>query len=197
MVITHSSALTCMLDSVRRPRPPSCPKCPVPRGCAPRSSCSHTTASTQVTAHATDSISTASARDRRDHHHPRLGCARPAYLRTTMLTLLPALAGFAFLDSLDLLLVGVTAAVIFDSRLRRRSPVPAGLGFLTGVLTAPVTFGGCTVLGIGWLPDLLDFRLPPAVRFRRELLAGAVLLVLPALPATGGPRPSPAPPGAL
>ncbi|HLS78781.1 MAG TPA: GAP family protein [Nocardia sp.] len=102
-----------------------------------------------------------------------------------MLTLLPALAGFAFLDSLDLLLVGVTAAVIFDSRLRRRSPVPAGLGFLTGVLTATVTFGVCTVLGIGWLTDLFDFRLTPAVRFRGELLAGTVLLVLAALPATG------------
>ncbi|WP_040797309.1 GAP family protein [Nocardia higoensis] len=102
-----------------------------------------------------------------------------------MLTLLPALAGFAFLDSLDLLLVGVTAAVIYDSRLRRRSPVPAGLGFLVGVFVATVVFGVCTVLGIGWLTDLFDFRLTPAIRFRGELLAGTVLLVLAALPATG------------
>lgn len=102
-----------------------------------------------------------------------------------MLTLLPALAGFAFLDSLDLLLVGVTAAVIYDSRLRRRSPVPSGLGFLTGVFVATVAFGVCTVLGIGWLTDLIDFRLTPATRFRLELLAGTVLLVLATLPATG------------
>ncbi|MBF6354603.1 GAP family protein [Nocardia higoensis] len=102
-----------------------------------------------------------------------------------MLTLLPALAGFAFLDSLDLLLVGVTAAVIYDSRLRRRSPVPAGLGFLAGVFAATVAFGVCTVLGIGWLTDLFDFHLTPAIRFRGELLAGTVLLVLAALPATG------------
>ncbi|MBF6291682.1 GAP family protein [Nocardia farcinica] len=102
-----------------------------------------------------------------------------------MLTLLPALAGFAFLDSLDLLLIGVTAAVVYDSRLRRRSPVPGGASFLAGVFVTTVAFGVCTVLGIGWLTDLVDFRLTPAIRYRGELAAGTILLVLAALPSTG------------
>nr|WP_230329626.1 hypothetical protein [Nocardia aurantiaca] len=46
-----------------------------------------------------------------------------------MLIFLLALAGFAFLDSLDVLLVGVTMAVVYDSRLSRRSAVPGALSF--------------------------------------------------------------------
>jgi len=44
-----------------------------------------------------------------------------------MPALLLPLAGFAFLDSLNLLNLGVTTAVVYDSRLSRRSPLPAGL----------------------------------------------------------------------
>ncbi|MBF6212620.1 GAP family protein [Nocardia puris] len=108
-----------------------------------------------------------------------------------MSTLLLALAGFAFLDSLDLLLVGVTAAVVADSKLARRSPLPGGLSFVAGVFAMTTAFGILTVLGIGWLTELVDFRMTPAIRYRGELVAAAVLLALAALPA-GSVREPPA-----
>ena len=49
-----------------------------------------------------------------------------------MPALLLPLAGFAFLDSLNVLNLGVTTAVVYDSRLSRRSPLPAGLSFVGG-----------------------------------------------------------------
>ncbi|WP_280383572.1 GAP family protein [Nocardia wallacei] len=101
-----------------------------------------------------------------------------------MVILLLALAGFAFLDSLDVLLVGVTTAVIYDSRLSRRSPVPGVVSFLAGVFAVTTTFGICTVLGLNFLTDLVDFDLTPALRYWGELAVGLVLLVL------GGVRPS-------
>ncbi|NEW37195.1 hypothetical protein GV791_32270, partial [Nocardia cyriacigeorgica] len=58
-----------------------------------------------------------------------------------MLALLFALAGFAFIDSMDLLLVGVTTAIVFDSKLGRRSPVPGGLSFIAGVFAVTTAFG--------------------------------------------------------
>jgi hypothetical protein len=50
-----------------------------------------------------------------------------------MVTLLLALTRFAFLDSLNVLSIGVTMAVVCDSRLSRRSPVPGGLSFPSAV----------------------------------------------------------------
>ncbi|MFD8244681.1 GAP family protein [Nocardia sp. NPDC059691] len=95
-----------------------------------------------------------------------------------MWILLLALAGFAFLDSLDLLLIGVTTAVVYDSRLSRRSPLVSGLSLLAGVFAVTTAFGICTILGIGFLTDLFDFEVTPTVRYWAELLAGVVLIAL-------------------
>ncbi|WP_406269883.1 GAP family protein [Nocardia sp. NBC_00881] len=102
-----------------------------------------------------------------------------------MPTLLLALAGLAFLDSLDVLLVGVTTVVVFDSRLSRRSPLVGGLSFLAGVFAVTTAFGLCTVLGIGFLTDLVDLEITPTVRYRCELGLGAVLIALASIRMTG------------
>ncbi|BBY37218.1 hypothetical protein MMAN_13520 [Mycobacterium mantenii] len=101
-----------------------------------------------------------------------------------MAALVLALAGLAFLDSLNVLNVGVVSAVIFDSRLGRRSPVPGALSYVAGVFAVTTTFGVCTVLGIGFITEVLDFHLTPAIRFRGELLLGAVLVGLAFFPLT-------------
>ncbi|MGW4367064.1 GAP family protein [Nocardia takedensis] len=106
-----------------------------------------------------------------------------------MVTLLIALAGFAFLDSLDVLLVGVTTAVVTDSRLGRRSPLPGGLSFLGGVFLVTTTFGLCTVLGLTFLTDLIDFRLTPTQRYWGELLIGLGLLGFACLPVRAAGEP--------
>lgn len=100
-----------------------------------------------------------------------------------MIALLIALAGFAFIDSLDLLLVGVTAAVVVDSRLARQSPVPGGASFIAGVFAVTTTFGLLAVLGIDFLTDLVDFELTPTVRTWGALAFGLALFVLAAVPA--------------
>ncbi|WP_280252533.1 GAP family protein [Nocardia abscessus] len=102
-----------------------------------------------------------------------------------MSTLLLALAGFAFLDSLDLLLIGVTTAVVYDSRLSRRSPLVGGLSLLAGVFAVTTAFGICTILGIGFVTELIDFRITPAVRYWGELAAGVVLIALASIRMTG------------
>ncbi|MEU8901617.1 GAP family protein [Nocardia sp. NPDC048505] len=102
-----------------------------------------------------------------------------------MLIFLLALAGFAFLDSLDALLVGVTAAVIYDSRLGRRSPVPGALSLMGGVFAVTTVFGLCTVLGIGFLTDLVDIEITPAMRYRATLVAGVALVALGAVRFSG------------
>ncbi|MCC3328631.1 GAP family protein [Nocardia abscessus] len=106
-----------------------------------------------------------------------------------MSTLLLALAGFAFLDSLDLLLIGVTTAVVYDSRLSRRSPLVGGLSLLAGVFAVTTAFGICTILGIGFVTELIDFRITPAVRYWGELAAGVVLIVLASIRMTGTAAP--------
>lgn len=98
--------------------------------------------------------------------------------------LLLALAGLALLDSLNVLNAGVVSAVIFTSRLSRRSPVPGALSFIVGVFAVTTTFGLCTVLGLSLLTDLLDFHLTPAIRFRGELILGVVLIGLAFFPLT-------------
>lgn len=101
-----------------------------------------------------------------------------------MVALVLALAGLAFLDSLNVLNLGVVSAVIFDSRLNRRSPVPGSLSFIAGVFAVTTTFGLCTVLGLGVLTQLLGFHLTPAIRFRGELILGLVLICLAYFPLT-------------
>lgn len=101
-----------------------------------------------------------------------------------MATLALALAGLALLDSLNVLNVGVVSAVIFDSRLGRRSPIPGALSYIAGVFAVTTAFGVCTVLGIGFITEVLDFHLTPAIRFRGELLLGIVLIGLAYFPLT-------------
>jgi cytochrome c biogenesis protein CcdA len=92
--------------------------------------------------------------------------------------LLLALAGLAMLDSANVLNIGVVSAVVYDSRLGRRSPIPGGLSFVAGVFAVTTTFGLCVVLGLSFLTDVLDFKITPALRFRGELLLGVVLICL-------------------
>ncbi|MEU4316700.1 GAP family protein [Nocardia sp. NPDC024068] len=108
-----------------------------------------------------------------------------------MVALLLALAGFAFIDSLDLLLVGVTAAVVVDSRLGRRSPLPGGLSFVAGVFAVTTAFGILAVLGIDFLTDLVDFELTPTIRAWGELVFGLALIVVACLPAGARAEPPP------
>src|ERR1700704_1467013 len=82
-----------------------------------------------------------------------------------MLALLLPLLGFALLDSLNVLNLGVTTAVVYDSRLGRRSALPSGLSFVGGVFTAITTFGILTVLGLNFLTDRFDFDLTPPLRY--------------------------------
>ncbi|MEB4209853.1 GAP family protein [Mycobacterium sp. 94-17] len=101
-----------------------------------------------------------------------------------MVALALALAGLAFLDSLNVLNLGVVSAVIFDSRLGRRSPMPGALSYIAGVFAVTTTFGMCAVLGLGLVTEVLDFHLTPAIRFRGELLLGLVLIGLAYFPLT-------------
>ncbi|MGW0359216.1 GAP family protein [Nocardia nova] len=112
-----------------------------------------------------------------------------------MVIFLLALAGFALLDSLDVLLVGVTTAVVLDSRLSRRSPVPGASSFLVGVFAVTTAFGICTVLGLHFLTDLIHFELTPTIRYCGELGIGAALLLLGSVRLSG--RTSTVPPWAL
>ena len=82
------------------------------------------------------------------------------------------------LDSANVLNIGVVSAVVYDSRLGRRSALPGGLSFVAGVFAVTVTFGLCVVLGLSFLTDVLDFKITPALRFRGELLLGVVLICL-------------------
>lgn len=89
-----------------------------------------------------------------------------------------ALSGLAFLDSLSVLNIGVVSAVAYDSRLSRRSPIPGGASFLAGVFAVTTTFGLCTVLGLSFLTELIDFEITPTTRYRGELALGLVLICL-------------------
>jgi cytochrome c biogenesis protein CcdA len=95
-----------------------------------------------------------------------------------MAALVLALTGLAFLDSLNVLNVGVVSAVVYDSRLSRRSPIPGGLSFIAGVFAVTTTFGLCTVVGLGILTDLTNVEITPGIRYRGELLLGLVLICL-------------------
>jgi cytochrome c biogenesis protein CcdA len=107
-----------------------------------------------------------------------------------MLALLLPLVGFAFLDSLNVLNLGVTTAVVYDSRLRRRSPLPAGLSFVGGVFAATTTFGVGVVLGLTFLTTQVDIEVTPTVRYWGQLVLGLVLIAVAALTGSArGPKP--------
>jgi cytochrome c biogenesis protein CcdA len=95
-----------------------------------------------------------------------------------MAALLLAFCGFALLDSLNVLNVGVASAVVYDSRLSRRSAVPGGLSFIAGVFAVTTTFGVCMVLGLTFLTDAIEFELTPTIRYWGELALGLVLIGL-------------------
>lgn len=106
-----------------------------------------------------------------------------------MPSLILPLAGFAFLDSLNVLNLGVTTAVVYDSRLSRRSPLPAGLSYLAGVYVATTTFGIAAVMGLTFLTSRVDIEVTPTVRYWGQLLIGLVLIAVAALPSRSGPKP--------
>jgi cytochrome c biogenesis protein CcdA len=106
-----------------------------------------------------------------------------------MPALLLPLAGFAFLDSLNLLNLGVTTAVVYDSRLTRRSPLPAGLSFIAGVFTATSTTGVCIVLGLTFLTQRVDIEVTPTVRYWGQLVLGLVLIAVASLSSSNGRQP--------
>ncbi len=109
-----------------------------------------------------------------------------------MLGLLLPLLGFAFLDSLNVLNVGVTSAVVYDSRLRRRSALPAGLSFVGGVFTATTVFGVLTVLGLNFLTGRIDVEITPTVRYWGQLALGVVLIAVASLSGRAGTAAAPA-----
>ncbi len=90
----------------------------------------------------------------------------------------------ALLDSANVLNIGVVSAVVYDSRLGRRSPIPGGLSYIAGVFAVLTVFGLCMVLGLSFLTDVVDFEMTPALRFRGELLLGLVLIGLAYFPLT-------------
>lgn len=106
-----------------------------------------------------------------------------------MLGLLLPLLGFALLDSLNVLNLGVTSAVVYDSRLSRRSALPGGLSFIGGVFAATSTFGVLTVLGLGFLTDRADLEVTPTLRYWGQLVLGVVLIAVASL--SGSARPTP------
>jgi cytochrome c biogenesis protein CcdA len=106
-----------------------------------------------------------------------------------MLGFLLPLVGFAFVDSLNVLNLGVTSAVVYDSRLSRRSALPAGLSFVAGVFVATTAFGVLTVLGLSHLADRVEFELTPTVRYWGQLVLGLVLVAVASF--SGSARPTP------
>lgn len=106
-----------------------------------------------------------------------------------MLGLLLPLLGFALLDSLNVLNLGVTSAVVYDSRLSRSSALPGGLSFITGVFAATSTFGVLTVLGLTFLTDRVDLEVTPTLRYWGQLVLGVVLIAVASL--SGSARPTP------
>lgn len=99
-----------------------------------------------------------------------------------MVALLFALVGLALLDATNVLLIGITTAVVYDARVSRRSPVRGGLAFIGGVLAATTIFGFLTVLGIGYITDLVDFELTPTMRHWGAIAIGLVLIGVAAIP---------------
>lgn len=93
-----------------------------------------------------------------------------------MLALVMTLSGMAAVESLNVLNLGVTSAIVYDSRLHRRSPLPGGLSFLAGLFLATVAVGVTVVLGVSLFTELHRLDLTPTMRYRGELIAGATLV---------------------
>ena len=102
-----------------------------------------------------------------------------------MLAFLLALLGFALLDSVNVLNLGVTTAIVYDSRLSRRSALPSGLSFVAGVFIAITTFGVLTVLGLNFLTDRFEIDLTPTIRYWGQLILGVVLITVAIVSSTG------------
>jgi hypothetical protein len=100
-----------------------------------------------------------------------------------MLALLVTLSGFALVESLNVLNLGATSAIIYDSRLHRRSALPGGLSFIAGLFVATAAIGITVMLGVSLLTELTAFELTPKTRYRGELAVGAVLVCLACYPA--------------
>jgi cytochrome c biogenesis protein CcdA len=101
-----------------------------------------------------------------------------------MTALVLALCGLAVLDSLNVLNIGAVSAIVYDSRLNRRSPVAGGLSYITGVFAVLITFGICVVLGLSFLTDLIDLEISPTMQYRAELLLGIGLIAFAFFPLT-------------
>lgn len=99
-----------------------------------------------------------------------------------MLALIMTLSGFAVVESLNVLNIGVTAAIVYDSRRHRRTPIPAGLSFVLGSFLATAAVGITVVLGVAFFTELTALRLTPAIRYRGALLVGLVLICLACFP---------------
>jgi len=99
-----------------------------------------------------------------------------------MLRLLLSLSGIALVESLNVLNLGVTSGIAYDSRLRRRSPLPGGLSFLAGLFAATLAVGIAVVLGVDLLTELTAFRMTPTLRYRGELVIGVVLVSVACFP---------------
>lgn len=109
-----------------------------------------------------------------------------------MLKLLISLSGIALVESLNVLNLGVTSGIAYDSRLRRRSPLPGGLSFLAGLFAATLAVGIAVVLGVDLLTELTAFRMTPTLRYRGELVIGVVLVGVACFP-SAAKRTSPGP----
>lgn len=92
--------------------------------------------------------------------------------------LLLTLVGFALIDSLNVLVIAAITAVVYDSRISRRSPVPGGLSLICGVFVATTTFGIGIVLGLQFLNAVVDFEITPTIRYWGELVLGLVLIAV-------------------
>ncbi|CPY90766.1 Protein of uncharacterised function (DUF2910) [Mycobacteroides abscessus] len=99
-----------------------------------------------------------------------------------VLTLLLTFAGFACLDALNVLNIGVATTIVYVTRLERRSVFPGGLSFVTGLFVALFTFGVATVLGVRSLTDVAaGAEITPSTRYWAQLVIGVLLIAVAAL----------------
>ncbi|MGH3722794.1 MAG: GAP family protein [Mycobacterium sp.] len=99
-----------------------------------------------------------------------------------MLTLLLAFAGFACLDAFNVLNIGIATTIVYVTRLERRSALPGGLSFITGLFVALFTFGVATVLGVRSLTDVAGgSEITPSTRYWAQLIIGILLIAFASL----------------
>lgn len=99
-----------------------------------------------------------------------------------MLALLLTMAGFALVESLNVLNLAVTSAIVYDSRLQRRSPLPGGLSFLGGLFSATAAVGITVVVGLAIFTEPTTIRLTPWMRYTGELTLGMLLIFVACYP---------------